>query len=247
MTGRSEFGMPCQVPQSVSLCKGIITGSGRLHFLPIALASSRALMMGQSEFGMLRLVHQLQSLHKGTPPLSGRSHFLPTVFTSFRAPVTRQFEFGMRYQVPVDKPPRDSSPVDSVAFSPDRTCIASGSSDRGLQIRDSVSGTLIGTPLIGHFDVVRSVAFSPDSTYIISGSNDKTVRIWDAVSGAPIGKPLKGHSNVVRSVAISPDGTRIVSGSHDNDSPNLGCHGSCANWQASTWALRRRDVGCIFS
>ena len=75
-----------------------------------------------------------------------------------------------------------SSPVVSVAFSPDGSHIASGSSDKTVRIWDAKTGVHL-TTLKGHSDFVRSVAFSPDGNHIASGSEDRTVQIWDAKTG----------------------------------------------------------------
>ncbi|KAK4140202.1 putative HET containing-domain vegetative incompatibility protein [Dichotomopilus funicola] len=72
--------------------------------------------------------------------------------------------------------------VQSVAFSPDGSRIASGSNDQTIRIWDAKSGKEV-RKLEGHSDRVRSVAFSPDGSRIASGSDDQTIRIWDAKSG----------------------------------------------------------------
>jgi len=110
-----------------------------------------------------------------------------------------------------------SSPVISVAFSPDGKRIVSGSGDKMLQLWDAEKGVPLGEPLVGgHTNIVLSVAFSPDGKRIVSGSEDNTLRLWDAVKGVVVGEPLRGHTKAVLSVAYSPDGKRIVSGSQDN-------------------------------
>ncbi|KAK3368966.1 hypothetical protein B0T24DRAFT_346198 [Lasiosphaeria ovina] len=106
-----------------------------------------------------------------------------------------------------------SNLVQSVAFSPDGSRIASGSGDKTIRIWDAKSGKEV-RKLEGHSDWVRSVAFSPDGSRIASGSYDKTIRIWDTKSGKEVRK-LEGHSGSVQSVAFSPDGSRIASGLDD--------------------------------
>ncbi|KAF8583889.1 WD40 repeat-like protein, partial [Ramaria rubella] len=103
--------------------------------------------------------------------------------------------------------------VSSVVFSPDGTCIASGSYDKTIRLWDAASGMHLNT-LTGHSDWVLSVAFSPNGVYIVSGSEDETLRLWNAASGMHL-KTFTGHSDRVRSVAFSPDGRHIVSGSDD--------------------------------
>ena len=106
-----------------------------------------------------------------------------------------------------------TEPVWSVAFSPDGTRLASGSSGGGVRLWDVASGEPTAT-LEGHTEPVWSVAFSPDGTRLASGSSGGGVRLWDVASGKPI-TTLEGHTSWVLSVAFSPDGTRLASGSGD--------------------------------
>jgi WD40 repeat protein len=76
-----------------------------------------------------------------------------------------------------------SSTVNSVAFSPDSTWLASASSDYTVKVWDARSGACLQT-LEDHRHFVNSVAFSPDSTRLASASSDYTVKVWDASSGA---------------------------------------------------------------
>ena len=103
--------------------------------------------------------------------------------------------------------------VASVSFSPDGTCMASGSDDNTVRLWDASTGEELHT-LDGHAGEVTSVSFSPDGTRIASGAGDKTIRLWDAATGEEL-HTLRGHAKYVTSVCFSPDGTRIASGSGD--------------------------------
>lgn len=107
-----------------------------------------------------------------------------------------------------------SGSVNSVAFSPDGSLLASGSADKTIKLWDTATGRELRT-LKGHSDWVIFVAFSPDGGTLASGSVDETVKLWDVSTGKEI-RTLKGHSGWVRSVAFSPDGRTLASGSDDN-------------------------------
>jgi WD40 repeat protein len=111
--------------------------------------------------------------------------------------------------------------VNSIAFNPDGTILASGSADQTIILWDvSTLGLLkqLGQPLSGHTDDVYSIAFNPDGTILASGSADQTIILWDvSTPGSPeqLGQPLSWHSEGVTSVAFSPDGKILASGSYD--------------------------------
>jgi WD40 repeat protein len=106
------------------------------------------------------------------------------------------------------------SGVNSVAFSPLNSLIASASADNTVKLWYP-DGKFFRT-LSGHTDVVNSVVFSPDATTVASASQDKTVKLW-TVDGREniINITLLGHKNIVNSVAFSPNGRIIASGSTD--------------------------------
>ena len=65
--------------------------------------------------------------------------------------------------------------VNSVAFSPDGTMIASGSNDDTIKLWN-LEGRLLQT-FEGHKHIVNSVAFSPDGTMIASSSFECMIKL----------------------------------------------------------------------
>ena len=101
----------------------------------------------------------------------------------------------------------------SVAFSPDGTILAAGSTDNVMRLWNPVTGQLKAT-LTGHRAFIRDIVFSPDGSMLASGSQDKTVGLWDVATGQ-LKATLLGHSYDIYSVAFSPDGNTLASGGHD--------------------------------
>src|SRR5438309_1218301 len=105
----------------------------------------------------------------------------------------------------------------AVAWSPDGTHIASGSSDGMIHVWNAVTGQCTFT----YCDPFKwyawswSLAWSPDGTYIVSGSDDKSVQVWNAATKDTI-LIYRDHAFGVNALAWSPDGTRIASCSWDN-------------------------------
>jgi len=67
--------------------------------------------------------------------------------------------------------------INSIAFSPDGTMLATGDSWYRLQWWRVADGVLL-RDVVGHEDTVESVAFSPDGKILASGSLDGTVKLW---------------------------------------------------------------------
>jgi WD40 repeat protein len=119
----------------------------------------------------------------------------------------------------------DTYSAASLAFSPDGTILAAGTTQVLTDERGQRKGTVtlwdltnpatprpIGTPL--YTDAVTSVAFSPDGATLVTGSFERTLTLWDLTNRdapRPIGKPLE----ISTPVAFSPNGTTLASGSDD--------------------------------
>ena len=69
--------------------------------------------------------------------------------------------------------------VNSVAFNPNGSILASGSEDKTIKLWDTTSFDEIATlGEGGHTDLLKSVAFSPNGSILASGSFDKTIKLW---------------------------------------------------------------------
>ena len=96
--------------------------------------------------------------------------------------------------------------VTSVAFSPDGTTLASGSTDTTVKLWDVTTHTNIAT-LEGHRWVVTSVAFSPNGT-ILASAGGSEIKLWDVTTHTNIA--TLEHSECT-SVAFSSNGTILAS------------------------------------
>ena len=105
------------------------------------------------------------------------------------------------------------SPVNSIAFNPDGSLLASASADNVVRLWIPDTETLQAT-LHGHTASVLSVAFSSDGSLLASGSADGTIRIW-IPDTETLQATLHGHTASVLSVAFSSDGSLLASGSAD--------------------------------
>ncbi|MYI93394.1 T9SS type A sorting domain-containing protein, partial [Candidatus Poribacteria bacterium] len=103
--------------------------------------------------------------------------------------------------------------VDSVAFSPDGTTIASESGG-DIHLWDVSTGTHIRM-LTGDMSQVESIAFSPDGNTLAIGDTDGMIFLWEMSTGKNI-RTLTGNTDWVFSIAFSPDGNTIACCYWDN-------------------------------
>jgi WD40 repeat protein len=107
-----------------------------------------------------------------------------------------------------------TSNVNAVAFRPDGTLIASGSSDKSIRFWDVRSQTQVGKALLAT-DGVKAIAFSPDGSLLASGTDDGIVQLWSVAGQVTAAAPLTGHKGGVDAVAFSPDGALLASTGSD--------------------------------
>ncbi|MGW6424342.1 toll/interleukin-1 receptor domain-containing protein [Nocardia sp. NPDC055053] len=113
--------------------------------------------------------------------------------------------------------------VNSVAFSPDSTKLASGATDNTIRLWNAATGSAEGTPLPGHAGWVMGIVFSPDGHRLASTAWDGTLRVWDLGQSGSLGvpwpsdpgSPEPGYGPVL---AVERDGRRLVKQDSENAS-----------------------------
>jgi len=108
--------------------------------------------------------------------------------------------------------------VKCLSFTPDSTCLISGSEDLHMHLVDikSQQRTL---SLVNHADWITSISFNPmQPKYFVSSSLDKTIKIWQMGYNKEI-KTIE-HSDAVWSASFSPDG-KFIAVSQKNGQINL--------------------------
>ncbi|ESA36639.1 wd40 repeat-containing protein [Leptolyngbya sp. Heron Island J] len=112
-----------------------------------------------------------------------------------------------------------SSPVSTVALSPNGQTAASGSYDGTIKLWDlSMSGSK--QILEGHESAVSSLSFSSNGQWLVSGSWDNTIRLWPINQLGTSPQILEAQGERVNSVIFSPDCTNLASG-HDDGTVRL--------------------------
>ncbi len=112
-----------------------------------------------------------------------------------------------------------TSPVKSIAFSPDGTLLASGSWDKTIKLWEVATGKEL-LSLMAHRLQVTAVAFSADGTLLASASCDRTAQLWH-LSTTPNLRldrrfTFSEHLQPVGALTFNPSSTILATGSSDN-------------------------------
>lgn len=122
------------------------------------------------------------------------------------------------------------APVESVAWAPDSSRLASCGHDAVLRIW-SVDSSQQLTKLIGHQDWIVGCSWSPSGRLVASTSDDRTCRIWDIRAGEAL-TVLRAHENWVDDVSWSPDERHVATCS--------------ADWTVRIWEITTgRSIGVL--
>ncbi len=103
--------------------------------------------------------------------------------------------------------------VESVAFNPLGTMVASGATDWSVRLWSSHTGDCERV-LVGHTAAVSSVIFDRAGSRIASGGWDGSSRIWDVATGREISS-FRAGSDRVLFVRFSPDETLLATANGD--------------------------------
>ncbi|NLY02413.1 MAG: WD40 repeat domain-containing protein [Rhodopirellula sp.] len=136
--------------------------------------------------------------------------------------------------------------VNSLAISPDKTRIASGSGGSGeygfvgdgdsrLRIWELSTGEWASYRDWNPMTAVYALAFSPDGHQLAIGSSDGIVRLLD-LRLQEVVLTLRGHESEITNVVFSPDGRRIATASGQHDPHLCGSHvdNTVRIWDAET-------------
>ena len=108
---------------------------------------------------------------------------------------------------------QDDRELESVAFNPDGSLLATGSRDDALRVYDIDNGNSVAK---WKFDRrVESVVFSRDGRYVAGGSRDKRAAVFD-LQTKERATPWLEHGGEVHVIALNADATLLATGATDS-------------------------------
>jgi WD40 repeat protein len=119
--------------------------------------------------------------------------------------------------------PGHASPVQSLAFSPTGTSLASGEAEDDTLLVWNLATRKPQHAFSGHFPGLLSLAYSPDGKILASGDGyergssgvlETKIRLWD-LARRRLMRECFAHLNSVQSLAFSPDGQTLASAGRD--------------------------------
>jgi WD40 repeat protein len=111
----------------------------------------------------------------------------------------------------VGRPIQHHGPVQAVAFSPDRTHVATASWDGTAGVWEAATGRQVFILKPGQaYDRINAIAFSPNGAFLATADSRGIAQVWNAADGQPFGLPIQSGTVPVTSVAFSADGSYLA-------------------------------------
>ena len=109
--------------------------------------------------------------------------------------------------------------VNSIAFSPDGSLLASGSGvpsrSGAVNVWQVKDGKEVCKNTESHSDTISAIAFSPDGSRVATSATDRFVKVFKTVD-ASLERSFEGHTSHVLDVSWRADGLALASAGADN-------------------------------